>query len=425
MRMLTPSRGSRTAARRFLGAAVVAAGLLAAASAAAQAPAPAAAAALGRLHARSAILVEETTGTVLYALAPDTPIPPASLTKLMTLHLALSAVESGRLDLDETLVPGPGSWARNQPPHSSLMFLGPEQRLTIRELLTGLVVVSGNDAAVAVAERVDGSVQAFVAEMNAEAMRLGLAGLHFDDPSGLSPKNVVTARQYAAFSRLFIDLHPDALGTFFAARSFTYPQPANVTGTRPQVPVTQPNRNALLGRYEGLDGLKTGFIDESGYNMAATAVRGGLRLIAVVLGVPDSGGVSGETWRSRDVAALLDWGFDRFALVKPGYEAPPATRVWKGSVRSVTAAPLTSPAVVVAKADVARVSTTVSVVRDIYAPVHAGETLGEIAVLVDGKRAAGFPLKSGVEVHRGGLVRRAADGVVLFFRRLFGMSVPA
>ena len=134
------------------------------------------------LNARSAILVEALTGAVLYELRADDRIPPASLTKLMTLHLALREIEEGRLDPAEVLVPAPDAWARNMPPRSSLMYLGPGQKLTVTQLLTGLVVDSGNDAAIEVAERVAGSVPAFVDMMNREAARLGYPDMHFEEP---------------------------------------------------------------------------------------------------------------------------------------------------------------------------------------------------------------------------------------------------
>ncbi|HTO22282.1 MAG TPA: D-alanyl-D-alanine carboxypeptidase family protein, partial [Spirochaetia bacterium] len=229
-----------------------------------------------QLAARSAILLEEVTGTVLYEYHADDPIPPASLTKLMTVHLALREIEEGRLDPSEVLVPGPDAWARNMPPHSSLMFLGPNQKLTVAQLLKGLVVDSGNDAAVEVADRVAGSVPAFVEMMNREAARLGYRVMHFVEPSGISSSNLVTAREYADFARRFVALHPDSLSELFSVREFTYPLRENLTGDNREKPVTQSNRNLLLGRYQGVDGLKTGYIDESGYNIAVTAERNGM-----------------------------------------------------------------------------------------------------------------------------------------------------
>ncbi len=346
----------------------------------------------------------------------------ASLTKLMTLHIALSEIEAGRLDPAEEIVPGPDSWAKNMPPHSSLMFLGPEQRLSVQQLLEGLVVVSGNDAAVAVAERVAGSVPAFVAMMNSEAGREGYKVMHFTEPAGLSAANEVTAREYADFCRVFIALHPDALRTLFSLRRFTYPLPENLTNGSREEPITQANRNTLLGRYAGLDGLKTGFIDESGYNMAATAARDGMRLIAVVLGVPDTGGVSGDRLRAIDSAAVLDYGFAAFTTVTPAYEQPAAVRIWKGRQRSVVPVLSTPPLVAVRRADAGRVTTMVEEAREIVAPVRAGQDLGQVSVMLDGKSIARFPLKAADGIPSGGLLRRALDSVALFLRRLFGVS---
>ena len=383
---------------------------------------PNAAGAPPALHARSAILVEAATGTVLFQQNADQPIPPASLTKLMTLHIALNEIEAGRLDPAEEIVPGPDSWAKNMPPHSSLMFLGPDQRLSVQRLLEGLVVVSGNDAAVAVAERVAGSVPAFVAMMNSEAGREGYKVMHFTEPAGLSPANEVTAREYADFCRVFIALHPDALRTLFSLRRFTYPLPENLTNGSRQEPVTQSNRNTLLGHYEGLDGLKTGFIDESGYNMAATAVRAGMRLIAVVLGVPDTGGVSGDRLRAIDSAAVLDYGFSTFTTVAPAYPQPAVVRVWKGRQRTIVPVLSSPPLVVVRRTDAGRVTAVVEETRETIAPVRAGQDLGQVSVLLDGRSIARFPLRAADGVPRGGLLRRAFDGAALFFRRLFGVS---
>jgi serine-type D-Ala-D-Ala carboxypeptidase (penicillin-binding protein 5/6) len=377
------------------------------------------------LHARSAVMLEESTGTVLFGLNPDLPIPPASLTKLMTLHLALREIEAGRIELDQWIVPGPDTWASAMPPHSSLMFLGPGQRLTVRRLLEGLVVVSGNDAAVAVAELVAGSVPLFVSEMNSEARRLGFSQMHFEDPAGLSPASRITAREYAEFCRVFIDMHPDALPDLFSLRQFTYPLPEDLGAGIRQAPIMQANRNTLLGRYPGMDGLKTGFIDESGYNMAATALREGMRLISVVLGVPDGpGGVSGERLREDDIAALLDFGFGAFVRVTLSYSLPRQVTVWKGQVRSILPVFAQPPVVVVRKDQAARVTATLDEAEDILAPIPAGRQVGTLSASLDGTVIARFPLRVQRGVSPAGLLGRAADTVVLFFRGLAGRRPP-
>jgi D-alanyl-D-alanine carboxypeptidase (penicillin-binding protein 5/6) len=376
------------------------------------------------LTARSAILIEAVTGTVLFEHQADEPIPPASLTKLMTIHLALTEIEEGRLSTAETLIPSPESWARNMPPRSSLMYLGPGQKLTVDQLLTGLVVDSGNDAAVEVAERIAGSVPAFVAMMNREAARLGYPSMHFVEPAGISAANTVTAREYAAFARVFVQLHPEALKEYFSVREFTYPLPGNLTGGNREKPVTQSNRNLLLGAYEGVDGLKTGYIDESGYNIAVTAERGGMRLIAVLLGVPDAGRVSGAVRRAEESAALLDYGYETFLLVRPAYPAPAAPRVWKGTARTVGLTVRPTPFIVVRKDQASQLRTSLEQDLDVEAPFSGGQRLGDVVVSLGSREIARFPLVAAVGVGRGGFLRRALDSVALFVRGVAPVRFP-
>ncbi len=340
---------------------------------------------------------------------------PASLTKLMTLHLALRDIEEGRLDPSRVVVPGPDSWARNMPPRSSVMFLGPNQRLSVEQLLKGLVVVSGNDAAVEIADLVAGSVPAFVDMMNREAGRLGYRDMHFVEPAGISADNVITAREYADFARRFVFFHPDALKELFSLRELTYPLPENLTGGNREKAVSQANRNVLLGKYAGADGLKTGYIDESGYNIAATAERGGMRLISVILGVPDVGAVSGAVLRASESAALLDYGFQTFTTVRPAYDPPAPIRVWKGGARTVAVVASPEPIVAVRKDQAGQVLARVIQAVDVEAPVRAGERLGSVVVTLDGQELARFPLRASAGVERGGVLRRALDSIALFF----------
>ena len=376
------------------------------------------------LIARSAILVDAVTGTVLYEYHADDPIAPASLTKLMTIHLALREIEEGRLEPSQVLVPGPDAWARNMPPRSSLMFLGPNQKLTVEQLLKGLVVDSGNDAAIEVAERVAGSVPAFVGMMNREAARLGYRTMRFVEPAGISASNTITAREYADFARRFILLHPESLKELFSVREFTYPLPENLTGGNREKPVTQTNRNVLLGRYDGVDGLKTGYIDESGYNIAVTSERAGMRLVCVILGVPDSGGVSGAVLRATESARLLDYGYGTFSAVRPAYEPPVSPRVWKGTARTVGIRVSPSPYVVIRKEEASALRASLLQAVDVEAPVRAGEALGVVVVSVGDRQIARFPLRAVSDVPRGGFLRRALDSVMLFFRGITPLRGP-
>ncbi len=370
------------------------------------------------LLARSAILVEARSGAILFERNADDPLPPASLTKLMTLHIALERIDEGLLDPRRSVVPGPDAWAQNLPPRSSAMFLGPGQRLTVAELLQGLVVDSANDAAIELADVVAGSVPAFTDLMNEEASRLGYTAMHFVEPSGISAANVITAREYADFCRVFVRRHPEALRDLFSLPEFTYPKPQNLADGNHERPVTQKNTNALIGHYTGADGLKTGYIDESGYNLAATAQRSGMRLISVILGVPDTKAVSGLRLRAIESAELLDYGFGNFSGVQPVYSNPAAVRVWKGRARSVPVEPRPVPYVVVPRGQVDGVTTVVEQKHDVVAPVAAGQVLGSVVVKLGGVELARFPLRAAASVAPGGLLRRAFDSVLLLFHRI-------
>jgi D-alanyl-D-alanine carboxypeptidase (penicillin-binding protein 5/6) len=370
------------------------------------------------LSARSSILIEATTGAVLFENRADDPIPPASLTKLMTLHIALQRIDEGQLDPSELVVPPSDAWARNMPPRSSVMFLGPGQKLSIGQLLKGLVVDSGNDAAVALADVIAGSVPAFARLMNDEASRMGYRVMRFVEPAGLSSANVVTAREYVDFCRRFVALHPQALQTLFSLRELTYPLEENLTGDNHEKPVTQKSTNVLLGRYEGVDGLKTGHIDESGYNFAATARRGGMRLISVILGVPDQGPVGGLAMRAIESEKLLDYGFSNFTLIAPPYTPPSLVRVWKGNARTVSIAPAAAPSVVVPRGQEGRVGVVVEQQREVVAPIAPGQVLGHLIVRLGNVELVRFPLQAAIGVEKGGLLRRALDSVILLFHHI-------
>ena len=369
------------------------------------------------LSARSAILLEALTGVILFEKNADDPIPPASLTKLMTLDIALQRIDEGLLDPSQIVEPRSDAWARNMPPRSSVMFLGPNQRLTIDDLLRGLVVDSANDAAVELADVIGGSVPAFVQIMNEEASQMGYRVMHFVDSSGISAGNLITAREYADFCRRFVALHPQALKSLFSLGQFTYPREENLSGDNRQKPVTQRNTDRLLGRYEGADGLKTGYIDESGYNFAATATRGQMRLISVVLGIHDSDPADGVRLRAVESEKLLDYGFGNFRLMVPTYAAPFPVRVWKGRARVLTIATLTKPYIVVPRDQAGSVSATVEQQREVFAPVSQGQVLGQLIVRLGDVELVRFPLQALTSVEKGGPLRRMLDSLILLFHR--------
>ncbi|MDR2742784.1 MAG: D-alanyl-D-alanine carboxypeptidase [Treponema sp.] len=291
------------------------------------------------LSSQAAVLMDAVTGVVLYNKNGDDLISPASLTKLMTMHIALEEIAEGRASLDEIVDLPRQSWSANQPPRSSLMFLSAGQRVSLRELLLGLAIPSGNDAAVAVALRFAPDIESFAERMNREGQRLGMKDTRFMEPSGISEYNFTTALEFAAFCREYLACHPKAIRDYHSVAEFAYPKAENVAKAYRGDPKTkvQYNRNTLLGEVEGVDGLKTGYIDEAGYNIALTAERRGTRFVAVILGAPASPG--GDRIRDEDGRRLLEWGFGSFKTLRTTSPPPEPVRVWKGRTNQVELVP--------------------------------------------------------------------------------------
>ena len=279
------------------------------------------------IWAKSAILIDVSNGNILYEKNPDQVIPPASMTKLFAMYVVEEEIAAGRFSYDQLIPLPPESWACNMPPHSSLMFLGKDQKVTMEELLLGLSICSGNDAAYALAYTVSGNMEAFVERMNLVAADLGLEHTHFVESSGYSELNQTTAREMAEFATIYLRRHPDSLHRFHSVLDFTYPKAKNLapgdklraqdfTQGLPQkitMPITQENTNPLLGKLQGCDGLKTGYIDESGYNLSLTAVRGQTRFLSVTMGGPGSNAKEGQAGRVHDGTELMEWAFKNFA----------------------------------------------------------------------------------------------------------------
>jgi D-alanyl-D-alanine carboxypeptidase (penicillin-binding protein 5/6) len=381
------------------------------------------------LGSRAAVLLDAETGALLYAKNPDEMIPPASLTKLMTIHTALKAAAAENASLDETVELPRQSWAINQPPRSSLMFLAAGQRVTIRELIMGLAVPSGNDAAVAVALRFAPSVEAFAGKMNEEARLLGLEKTKFVEPSGISEYNFTTAGEFALFCREYIRMHPETLAEFHSAPEFAYPKPENVAERYRANPgtIVQQNHNRLLdgglaGRenpnaVQGVDGLKTGYIDEAGYNIALTAARQGTRLIAVILGAPAS--YRGERIRDEDGRNLLNWGFDNFRTLRPVLPEQEPLRVWKGKTDYVNCVP-GETLNFTARADRgAGLRWAGEYTEPLLAPLPSGSRVGTLVLSDNFGELRRIALVTTENVEQGGFFKRLFDSTRLFFHAVF------
>jgi len=369
--------------------------------------------------ARSALLFDADTGTVLYAKSDQSAIPPASMTKLFTMAIVFKYLQKNALSLDQPIRIDAAAWASAAPPRSSLMFLGQGQRCSWNDLLYGLAVSSGNDAAIAAALNVAGSVEAFVADMNALARSLGMHRTIFVEPSGYDAGNRTTARDYAYFVWWYLKQYPQAL-RYHSAREFTYPRPENLPpGADPVLgSITQKNKNALLVTYAGADGLKTGYIDESGYNMAFTATRADFRLAGVIFG---SGS---EPGRTADATSLLDEGFSRFVPVWLDAGDAGSVRIFKGEKAMVslgrqrfkTSLPRDLLAIV---------QPTITLDPEYMAPLSRGERLGTVAFKSGNTLLFNADIVAPESIALGPGLYQLMDELYLGIRSWFGEARPA
>lgn len=377
-------------------------------------------------QAPSAVLMDQLTGRVLFQKNPDQPIPPASLTKLMTLHLAWKALAEGRVRAGDLVPVTPETTGSAVPPGSSLMFLEPGQRVTVRELMVGLAVVSGNDAGMTLARHLAGTQEAFVAQMNAEARSLGLTRTVFFDSFGYDDRNRTSAGDFARFCRVYLTAHPQSLEVLHNVREFAYPLAENQAPTdrRKVRTIVQSNRNTLLGAYPGADGLKTGYIEESGYNLAATALRGDQRLIAVLLGIQARDTAEGTKLRTEAAARLLDFGFSGYPLRALPLPEPHPVRIWYSAPGYLTPGP-DGPTVFPLTDDEARGIAVRRVGFDEgIGPVAAGTSLGRLVWSKDGRDFYSVELRTAVPAAPAPWWTGLWDGVVLFFRGLTGAVPP-
>jgi D-alanyl-D-alanine carboxypeptidase (penicillin-binding protein 5/6) len=248
-----------------------------------------------------AYMVDLSSGAVLYTKDADRRMPPASMAKIMTVHVAFELVRRGELRLDKTCTVRPETWQRwHGPAAGSTMFLSPGEQLSVENLLHGIVTLSGNDASVVLAECISGTEAAFVALMNRQSQQLGLGNSHWGNPVGWPDGGVThtSARDLATLARATIDNHPQLYRQFYGQTEFTWGR--TLGGNQP---ITQGNRNPMLGRVAGADGLKTGHTEEAGYGFTGSAVRGGRRLVMVLAGLTST------NQRIEESVRFMEWGF--------------------------------------------------------------------------------------------------------------------
>jgi len=363
----------------------------------------------------SAVLIDTQTGALLYSKNPDEEISPASLAKLMTMHLIMKEIDAGKASYDEIIPITKESWAQNQPPRSSLMFLAPGQIVTLREIMLGLAIPSGNDAAVAAALRFAPTMDDFAALMTAEARRMGLKITRFTEASGISEFNMTTAAEFAHFCRQYVKLHPQSLKDFHSVPVFLFPVADNVEPENRDNVKTyrQYNRNNLLRTFPGTDGLKTGYIDESGYNIALTAQRDNTRFIAVIFGAPAEYG--GSRIRDEDGMRLLTWAYENFRTVSPEITGIENIRLWKGrastaEIKLAQTADFTAPS---NRGKNLRYEIFIN--RKLSAPLPAGALAGYYVIYDDYGEVNRVPLVTQRYYEKGNIFKRFLHSIMLLF----------
>ncbi|ACS86079.1 serine hydrolase [Musicola paradisiaca] len=361
-----------------------------------------------QIDAKAFILMDATSGRVLAELNADERLDPASLTKIMTSYVVGQAIKAGKIKPDDRVTVGSDAWANGNPSlrGSSLMFLKPGDQILVSDLNKGMVIQSGNDASIALADYVAGSQQAFISLMNQYAASLGLSNSHFLTVHGLdTPGQYSTARDMSRLTQALIRDLPDEYA-LHSEKAFTFNK------------INQPNRNRLLWSATlRVDGVKTGFTHGAGYNLVSSAVEGGTRLIAVVLGS------SSDAIRFRESEKLLAWGFRFFETVTVVRTDEPFTtqRVWFGVENRVRLGVTQDAAVTVPKGQVKNVKANFTLnARPLQAPLKQGQVVGSLDFTLDGVVVGQRPLVVMDEVPEAGLLGRLWDAILMKLSGWFG-----
>ncbi|MDM7951510.1 D-alanyl-D-alanine carboxypeptidase family protein [Hydrogenophaga sp.] len=373
-------------------------------SAAAQTPQP------PEIAARAYLLLDVTSGQVLASRIPDEPVEPASLTKLMTAYLVFDALKAGKLTLTQTLSVSERAWKMP----GSRMFIDPKMQVPVEDLIKGMIVQSGNDATVALAEGVGGSVERFVQMMNEQAKVLGMRSSSFKNPEGLTEAgHTTTARDLATLATRLMRDFPDYV-PYYAIQRYRY------AGT-PKA--NDANRNLLLFRDPSVDGLKTGHTNAAGYCLVATARRqvpglgegkaGERRLLSVLLGA------SSENARAAESQKLLNWGYTAFEAVRlfPAGEPAASVRIWKGKSPEVKLGLANGVVVSVPAGEGPRLKTEIARPEPLVAPLTRGQLVGTLRVsLGNGEPVSEIPLTVLETVEESGVLGRAWDALRLWIQ---------
>jgi D-alanyl-D-alanine carboxypeptidase (penicillin-binding protein 5/6) len=352
------------------------------------------------VNARGYLLMDANTGEILAQKNIDARMAPASLTKIMTIYLIADALKNGHIHLDDKVTISKDAWRTG----GSRMFIQVGTQVPAQQLIDGIVIVSGNDAAVAMAEYVGGNVQSFVDLMNQTAAKLGMVNTHFSDVNGLpSPSHYTTSRDLAILTRALISNFPDYYNQWFHQKWFTYNN------------IRQPNRNHLLWRDPSVDGLKTGFTNDAGYCLVASALRNNMRLISVVMNSPSN------RERTSDSQALLNWGFRSFETHKLYAANQPLVepRVWMGSKKLASLGVTKDIYVIIPAGQYPNLKVSLTLNKNLEAPVFKGKAYGTVDIVLKGQPLLSTPLVALQDNLRGNIFYRTRDHFINFLTRWF------
>ena len=364
-----------------------------ASSANAQSPMPAPAPPI--IGAKSYLIIDGKTGQELASLDPDTPLAPASLTKIMTTYVVFAALKQGQIQLEDEVTISERAWRMP----GSRMFVEVGKRVKIQDLLLGMIVQSGNDASVALAEHIAGTEGVFAQMMNQSAQQLGMHSSNFLNATGLPAEgHMTTARDLATLSRAIIEEFPDYYA-WHAIKEFTFND------------IKQSNRNSLLWRDPSVDGLKTGHTDDAGYCLVASAQRDGMRIISVVLGT------SSTKARTSGSQALINYGFRFFEtrlLYKAGQEVTTA-RIWKSANLTSRLGVLEDLYITVRRGTYEQLESTIDIPAIVEAPISAGQPVAELKISLGEELVVSTSLRALDDNPTGSLWQRTKDSVSLWF----------
>ena len=346
---------------------------------------------------RAWVIADFSSGQILASEKPDERFEPASLTKLMTAYVVFAALKEKKLTLEQQVSVSERAWRAP----GSRMFIEPRKPVGVDELIRGMIVQSGNDACIALAEQLAGSEEAFAAMMNREAERLGMKNTRFVNASGLpSPQHYSTARDLYLLATALVRDFPEQYAQYYSQREYRY------NG------ITQVNRNRLLWLDNTVDGMKTGFTEAAGYCLVASSKRGPRRMLSVLLGS------TSESMRAQESQKLLNWGFQAFDAVRlySGNAPVKEIEVWKGARGTLKAGFRDDLVVTIPKGQGEKLKAELLSHSPLVAPVAAGARVGNLRVTLDGKPLGEYPVVALEEVGAGGIFVRAWDTLRLWFK---------